>query len=171
MAWRSQRTRALDLAVFQAETTQLEVDALRAELTGLHGQLSELHHELARRDVELIGALARVTTVTDQLRVQNEQDRAHHDRLDRAIELLTQVIASSVPALEAQGGAEVAESDELAPNVPTVIGGSVDPSLLHATTMTDAVLDLTDPLDARTGRTAAPAPPGRWDGQSRSPVS
>jgi deoxyribodipyrimidine photolyase len=144
VAWKSQRTRALDLAVFQAETTQLEVDALRAELTGLHGQLGELHRELARRDVELIGALARVTTVTDQLRVQNEQDRAHHDRLDRAIELLTQLIASSVPALEQMTAGEVVDVTEPATATATVIGGSVDPSLLDGPASRAPVIHLTE---------------------------
>ncbi|MEP6624775.1 MAG: hypothetical protein ABJC79_10045 [Acidimicrobiia bacterium] len=143
MAWKSQRTRALDLAVFQAETTQLEVETLRTELTGMHTQLDGLHQELARRDVELIGALARVTTVTDQLRVQNEEDRAHHDRLDRAIELLTMVIASSAPALEASNRAEVVDLDDSLPAPPTVIGGSVDPSLLPRAAL-DPVIDLTD---------------------------
>lgn len=169
MAWKSQRTRALDLAVFQAETTQLEVDALRTELTGLHGQLSELHYELARRDVELIGALARVTTVTDQLRFQNEQDREHHDRLDRAIELLTTIIASSVPALEAAGGSEVVDTDEAAPTAPTVIGGSVDPSLLTMREPTQTVIDLeaVDPAPAESMQGTI----GWRDGQSRSPAS
>ncbi len=143
MAWKSQRTRALDLAVVQAETTQLEVDTLRNELSGLHTQLADLHQELARRDIELIGALAHVTTVTDQLRVQNEEDRAHHDRLDRAIELLTMVIASSAPALEASHRPEVVDGDDSLPAPPTVIGGSVDPSLLARAAAQDSVVDLT----------------------------
>ncbi len=159
MAWKSQRTRALDLAVFQAETTQLEVDTLRNELTGLHVQLEELHEQLAKRDIELIGALAHVTTVTDQLRVQNEEDRAHHDRLDRAIELLTMVIASSAPALESSTQAEVIDVDDSLPAPPTVIGGSVDPSLLTRATTQDPVVDLTvEPGGAFPRR--APSVPG-----------
>lgn len=126
MAWKSQRTRALDLAEAQSERTQLEVDMLRRELAGVHGELGNLQRELARRDVELIGAVAHVTTVTDQLRLQNEQDIAHHDRLDRAIELLTTLIASSVPAAATE--TETVELGET--SAPTVIGGSVDPSLL-----------------------------------------
>ena len=130
------RQRAIDLAVLQAETAQLQVEALRAELTGLH-------QELARRDVELISALTRVAAVTDRLRLQTEHDRDDHRRLTRAIELLTMFIASPPPALAAAATAappprtstptdhftEVVPSDP-APNVGTVIGGSIDPSRL-----------------------------------------
>jgi deoxyribodipyrimidine photolyase len=164
VAWKSQRTRALDLAVFQAETTQLEVDTLRNELTGMHVQLEELHQQLARRDVELIGALAHVTTVTDQLRVQNEEDRAHHDRLDRAIELLTMVIASSAPALEQSTQAEVVDLDDSLPAPPTVIGGSVDPSLLARSTTQDPVIDLTAEGATEFPRRANPVPGANFAG-------
>lgn len=141
MAWKSQRTRTLDLALLQAETAQQQVQGMRTELACLHRELSELHGELARRDVELIGALTSITTVTDQLRMQNEQDRAHHERLDRAIELLTMVITSS-PALEGAGRAEVADSTPTAPGGATVIGGSIDPSLLDVTEVEAPVIDL-----------------------------
>ena len=129
------RQRALDLAVLQAETAQLQVEALRAELTGLH-------QELARRDVELISALSRMSAVTDRLRLQTEQDRDDHRRLTRAIELLTMFIASPPPALAAAGTTtgsapnastmpdrftEVAVPDA-ASSAGTVIGGSIDPS-------------------------------------------
>ena len=133
------RQRAIDLAVLQAETAQLQVEALRAELGGLH-------HELARRDVELISALTRVAAVTDRLRLQTEQDRDDHHRLTRAIELLTMFIASPPPALgagSASGAAppprqsagteqftEVVASDPSA-SAGTVIGGSIDPSRLN----------------------------------------
>jgi len=92
------RQRAIDLAVLQAETAQLQVEALRAELSGLH-------QELARRDVELISALTRVAAVTDRLRLQTEQDRDDHRRLTRAIELLTMFIASPPPELGTGGTA------------------------------------------------------------------
>ena len=88
------RQRAIDLAVLQSETAQLQVEALRAELSGLH-------QELARRDVELISALTRVAAVTDRLRLQTEHDRDDHRRLTRAIELLTMFIASHPPVLGA----------------------------------------------------------------------
>jgi hypothetical protein len=128
------RQRAIDLAVLQAETAQLQVEALRAELTGLH-------QELARRDVELISALSRMSAVTDRLRLQTEQDRDDHRRLTRAIELLTMFIASPPPALapgpttaSASNGStssdrftEVVVPDP-ASSVGTVIGGSIDPS-------------------------------------------
>src|SRR5689334_24378219 len=94
------RQRAIDLAVLQAETAQMQVETLRAELT-------VLHQELARRDVELISALTRVTAVTDRLRLQTEQDRDDHRRLTRAIELLTLFIASPPPALGAPGPSDV----------------------------------------------------------------
>jgi len=129
VAWKTQRTRALDLAVLQAETAQLQVEALRAEQ-------AELHRELARRDVELISALARVTAVTDQLRLQNDEDRSYHDRLARAIELLTLFIASPPPALRGSTPGSAAAISA------TVIGGSVDPSRLDITS--DATIDLTD---------------------------
>lgn len=164
MAWKSQRTRALDLAVFQAESTQVEVDTLRNELTSLHTQLADLHQELARRDVELIGALAHVTTVTDQLRVQNEEDRAHHDRLDRAIELLTMVIAQSAPALEASPRTEVVDVDDSLPAPPTVIGGSVDPSLLARAAAQDSVIDLTADGAPQFPRRAASVPGATFAG-------
>jgi hypothetical protein len=127
------RQRAIDLAVLQSETAQLQVETLRAEIT-------LLHQELARRDVELISALTRVTAVTDRLRLQTEQDRDDHRRLTRAIELLTMFIASPPPALAgsasgyARGEAPTATAPEPASGVGTVIGGSIDPSRLNAET-------------------------------------
>ncbi len=143
MAWKSQRTRALDLAVSQSETSQRQVEALRAELSSVNTELASLHRELARRDVELIGALAQVSAVTDQLRIQNEQDRAHHDRLDRAIELLTMLVTSSpeLPAAAPDG----IELEPATGTAPTVIGGSVDPSLLHTAAAGEGIVDLTSP--------------------------
>src|SRR6476619_3248534 len=123
------RQRAIDLAVLHAETAQLQVETLRDELT-------VLHQELARRDVELISALTRVTAVTDRLRLQTEQDRDDHRRLTRAIELLTMFIASPPPALaagatQARAAAPTAHPPEPASGVGTVIGGSIDPSRLN----------------------------------------
>ena len=143
MAWKSQRTRALDLAVSQSETSQRQLETLRSELTSVNSELASLHRELARRDVELIGALAQVSAVTDQLRLQNEQDRAHHDRLDRAIELLTMVITSSAPAPAIDAGSDGVEIEAAAPGGATVIGGSVDPSLLPPPGAADPMIDLT----------------------------
>ena len=121
MSWKSQRTRALEFAMAQSQTVQQNTDETRTEIGALHRQLAELHTQLARRDVELIDAMARVATVTDQLRVQNEQDRDHHDRLDRAIELLTTLVSAS----------SVGPDQPEVRSGPTVIGGSVDPSLLE----------------------------------------
>ena len=150
MAWKSQRTRTLDLVLTQAGTAHEQVQGMRDELTRLNRDLSELHGELAKRDVELIDALARTTALTDQLRVQNEQDREHHERLDRAIELLTMVIATNVaPNILESSAPPRAEVTEVVPaeaTVPTVIGGSIDPTRLHGD---PAAIDLTiDPADA-----------------------
>ena len=154
MAWKSQRTRTLDLVLHQAETAHEQVQAMRNEMTRLNRDLAELHGELAKRDVELIDALARTTALTDQLRVQNEQDRAHHERLDRAIELLTMVIASSAAPglLEPAGRADVTDVVPDAPAAPTVIGGSVDPSRINdnpefAASTIDLTIDPSDALD------------------------
>jgi hypothetical protein len=124
------RQRAIDLAVLQAETAQMQVEALRAEL-------AVLHQELARRDIEMISALTRVTAVTDMLRLQTEQDRDDHRRLTRAIELLTMFISSPPPALGGPGpsdarGANGSAAAEPSSGVGTVIGGSIDPSRLTA---------------------------------------
>lgn len=143
------RQRAIDLAVLQSETAQLQVEALRAELSGLH-------QELARRDVELISALTRVAAVTDRLRLQTEHDRDDHRRLTRAIELLTMFIASPPPVLGAgrasgtppRASTPTEQFTEVVPNdagpVGTVIGGSIDPSRLNA--------DPDDDLDRPVGR-------------------
>lgn len=122
----------------QSETVQQHSDATRAEIASLHRELAELHHQLARRDVELIDAMARLATVTDQLRIQNEQDRDHHGRIDRAIELLTALVSTSKAEPDM---AEVRTG-------PTVIGGSVDPSLLEPDAAIDRdVIDLNGPGD------------------------
>ncbi|MGZ6886160.1 MAG: hypothetical protein ACXVLO_13870 [Acidimicrobiia bacterium] len=154
MAWKSQRTRALDLATHQAETAQHEVAGLRSELAELRRQHADLHAELARRDVELIGALAHVTAVTDQLRIQNEADRAHHERLDRAIELLTMLVAATPAALDPTAGG--ADGDGGEPAGATVIGGSVDPSRLDLTTATPPAIDLSAETTARIERADVP---------------
>ena len=160
MAWKSQRTRTLDLVLTQAETAHDQVQGMRDELTRLNRDLSELHGELARRDVELIDALARTTALTDQLRVQNEQDRAHHERLDRAIELLTLVIATNAtpnilePATTPQ--AEVTDVVSVETPAPTIIGGSIDPTRLNDDrTVIDLTIDPSDALDPPGRATAA----------------
>ena len=160
MAWKSQRTRTLDLVLTQAETAHEQVQGMRDELTRLNRDLSELHGEMAKRDVELIDALARTTALTDQLRVQNEQDRAHHDRLDRAIELLTMVIATSAPPniLEAAATphADVTDVAPAEAAAPTVIGGSIDPTRLNdVETVVDLTIDPSDALDPPNPFTAA----------------
>lgn len=160
MAWKSQRTRTLDLVLTQAETAHEQVQGMRDELTRLNRDLSELHGELAKRDVELIDALARTTALTDQLRVQNEQDREHHDRLDRAIELLTMVIATNVApnVLEAAAAPQADITDVLPAEttVPTVIGGSIDPTRLgDDPTVIDLPIDAADALDPPDGSIAA----------------
>ena len=159
MAWKSQRTRTLDLVLTQAETAHEQVQGMRDELTRLNCDLSELHGELAKRDVELIDALARTTALTDQLRVQNEQDREHHDRLERAIELLTMAIATNVApnVLEAAAPqADVTDSFPAEATVPTVIGGSIDPTrLVDDPTVIDLTIDPADALDPPDRSTAA----------------
>jgi hypothetical protein len=125
----------------------LQVEALRAEL-------GELHQELARRDVELISALSRVAAVTDRLRLQTEQDRDDQHRLTRAIEMLTTFLASPPPGLLASAGGAPANPvgeviDVVATDVPaggTVIGGSIDPSLLADDVGPDRAIDLTAEL-------------------------
>jgi hypothetical protein len=143
------RQRAIDLAVLQAETAHLQVETLRAEVT-------VLHQELARRDVELISALTRVTAVTDRLRLQTEQDRDDHRRLTRAIELLTMFIASPPPALAA--GATRGRSEPPPPPAPepasgvgTVIGGSIDPSRLNVDLDGTGALGITDVVGPAAG--------------------
>ena len=160
MAWKSQRTRTLDLVLTQAETAHEQVQGMRGELTRLNRDLSELHGELAKRDVELIDALARTTALTDQLRVQNEQDREHHERLDRAIELLTLVITTNVaPNILETATAPQADVTDVLPaetTVRTVIGGSIDPTrLVDDPTVIDLTIDPADALDPPDGSTAA----------------
>lgn len=142
MAWKSQRSRALDLAMQQSEVTAQQAAAMRAEIVALHQELAALHRELARRDIELIDAMARVAQATDQVRIQNEQDRDRHDRIDRAIELLTLVVARS-------GDDHEIEAAEPSEPTATVIGGSFDPTYGDPTsgdappTPGAAVVDLT----------------------------
>ena len=160
VAWKSQRTRTLDLVLTQAETAHEQVQGMRGELTRLNYDLSELHGELAKRDVELLDALARTTALTDQLRVQNEQDREHHERLDRAIELLTLVITTNVaPNILETATAPQADVTDVLPaetTVPTVIGGSIDPTrLVDDPTVIDLTIDPADALDPPDGSTAA----------------
>lgn len=106
---RRERARAVDLAVLQAETAQLQVETLRSELT-------ELHRDLARRDVEMISALTRLAAVTDRLRVETSQDRTDQARLVKTLERLAMFLAAPPLPPRADQGAG------------TIIGGSVDPS-------------------------------------------
>jgi hypothetical protein len=150
VAWRSQRTRALDVALQQAESTTQHAAAMRSEIVALHRELAALHRELARRDIELIDAMARVAAVTDQVRIQNVQDREHLDRIDEAIELLAHVVTST--ALLAGAGPDprgpvpagpVDPAEDVEP-AGTVIGGSIDPSLAGTPpTPGAAIVDLT----------------------------
>ena len=127
MAWKKRRARALDLAVLQADTTHLHVEALRTEIT-------MLHHELARRDVELISALTRVANACDRLQLHVEVEQADQARLMRAVDriglfltappIITLPAASPTPAAADQGAG-------------SVIGGSIDPSRA-ATPLTDS---------------------------------
>lgn len=130
MAWRKRRARALDLAVLQADTTHLQVEALRTEIT-------MLHHELARRDVELISALTRVANACDRLQLHVEVEHAGQAQLMRAVDriglfltappIITLPAASPAPAAANQGAG-------------SVIGGSVDPSRA-ATALADTPLN------------------------------
>jgi hypothetical protein len=90
------------------ETARLQVDLLRDELRGLH-------HHLARRDVEMLSVLSRLTASTDRLRLSIEQDRGDQRRLTRAVELL---------ALFATGPDALSAPEPTA----TVIGGRVEPA-------------------------------------------
>ena len=95
--------------------------------------------------------------MTDQLRRQSEEDVAHHDRLDRAIELLTMLVASSVSGQQATEPAELGP-----PPANRVIGGSVDPALLDTTSDDRATIDLTAAAaPERVPETPPPAQPAR----------
>ncbi len=129
MALRRRRARALDLAVLQAETAQLQVETLR-------GELSELHHECARRDVEMLRVLSGLAAATDRLQRQLDEDAIRQDHLARAIERLA--LFALAPAI---GEAALAPSpaDQ---GAGAVIGGSVDPARASAPS-----IDLTADLD------------------------
>ena len=102
-----------------AETSRLQVDALRSEL-------GELHREVARRDIELMRVLTDVATVNTELRVQLEHEGSNRAGLARAIDLLTMFIAA--PAI---GAPIVVSSPAIPPanqGAGTIIGGSVNPT-------------------------------------------
>lgn len=110
MAWRRRRARALDLAVLQADTARLQVEAL-------HNELVDLHQAAARRDIELLSVLSRLGAVSDRLTREIESERTAAARLTRSIERLALFALAppvTVPAPAATG-------------TGSVIGGSVDP--------------------------------------------
>ncbi len=118
---RRERARALDLAVQSAETARLQVESLRTEL-------QSLHHEFARRDVEMLSALSRLTHATSALQRATERDLEDRTRLARAVELLAMFVAAPpVAAATAPPPAPAPPTGDAGPTV-TVIGGSVDPS-------------------------------------------
>lgn len=117
---RRERARALDLAVQGAETARLQVESLRTEL-------QSLHHEFARRDVEMLSALSRLTHATSALQRATERDLEDRSRLARAVELLAMFVAAPPVAAPTAPTAPPEPPAERVPTV-TVIGGSVDPS-------------------------------------------
>jgi hypothetical protein len=140
VAWRRRRARALDLAVLQAETAQLQVEALRAEL-------SDLHHAAARRDIELLSVLSRLTAASDRLNREIEAGRTETDRLSRSIERLALLaLAPPVPA-PAPGAA----------GAGTVIGGTVDPRGTVDLTESATLAAERPPIDLTTDLPIAPA--------------
>ena len=119
MAWRKRRARTLDLAVLQADTTHLQVEALRTEIT-------MLHHELARRDVELISALTRVANACDGLQLHVEVGQADQARLMRAVDRIGLFLtAPPIITLPAASPPAPPAADH---GAGSVIGGSIDPS-------------------------------------------
>jgi hypothetical protein len=115
VALRRRRARALDLAVLQAETAQLQVETLR-------GELSELHHEFARRDVEMLRVLTGLAAATDRLQCQLDEESTRQDRLARSIERL------ALFALAPRAGELASAPPRADHGSGRIIGGSVDPS-------------------------------------------
>ena len=115
MRWKRQRTRAAELAAVHAETARMQVNLLRIELTNLH-------EELARRDIEMLSALSRSSTVNDTLRRQLEAEHTNHTRLARSIDRLAMFLAA--PPLAA-ATVSLATADQ---GAGTIIGGTIDPA-------------------------------------------
>ncbi len=115
VGWRRRRARAAELAAIHAETAQMQINLLRIELT-------KLHEELARRDIEMVSALSRASTVTDTLRRQLEAEHTTHARLARSIDRLAMFLAAPplTPATPVIGTADQGAG--------TIIGGTIDPS-------------------------------------------
>lgn len=120
MGWRRQRVRALELAVLQAESAQLQVATLQ-------GELSELHRASARRDIELLSVLSRLAAAADRVQLQIDDSATRHARLSRSIERLAMfALAPPIgtrPIETRPGGPELADQ-----GAGTIIGGSVDPT-------------------------------------------
>lgn len=93
----------------------MQINLLRIELT-------KLHEELARRDIEMVSALSRASTVTDTLRRQLEAEHTTHARLARSIDRLAMFLAAPplTPATPVIGTADQGAG--------TIIGGTIDPS-------------------------------------------
>ncbi len=131
MGWRKRRARTLDLALLQADTTHLQVEALRTEIT-------MLHHELTRRDVELISALTRVANACDGLQLHVEIGQADQARLMRAVDRIGLfVTAPPIITLPATGATPPAADQ----GAGSVIGGSIDPSRAAAPPTDDRATD------------------------------
>jgi hypothetical protein len=121
--WRTRRTQALALAAVQAETAQLQVEALRTELT-------EMHRALAHRDIELLATLTRLADATDALRDRTERQDVTQRKLTRALQLLT-MFAAAPPLAAARGngtGEDARRPDPADQGAGVVIGGTVDPA-------------------------------------------
>lgn len=150
VGWRRRRARAAELAAVQAETAQMQINLLRIELT-------KLHEELARRDIEMVSALSRASTVTDTLRRQLEAEHTTHVRLARSIDRLAMFLAAP-PVTPVIGTADQGAG--------TIIGGTIDPSRapraveigeVHQPEV-DAIDLTTDPVDGL-GRVDTPVEP------------
>ncbi len=140
---RRQRSRDLDLAVIAAETAQLQVDALRCEL-------SALHQQAARRDVELLSVLSRLTATSDQLTRELETAGRERARLTQSIERLA-VFALAPPVI-------VGANPPIPPanrGAGEVIGGRVDPAPPGSPTLVDLTTDAGD-LPVAPASTAEP---------------
>jgi hypothetical protein len=94
----------------------MQVNLLRIELTNLH-------EELARRDIEMLSALSRSSTVNDTLRRQLEAEHANHTRLARSIDRLAMFLAA--PPLAA-ATVSLGAADQ---GAGTIIGGTIDPAV------------------------------------------
>jgi len=130
VGWKRRRARELDLAVIEAETAQLQVEALRAELAALHQQA-------AHRDIEMLRAVSQLTAASDGLTRALEQAGHERARLTRSIERLA-VFALAPPVL-VPTAPTVAPADR---GAGEVIGGRVDPVPTLSSRLSE-IVDLT----------------------------